>query len=169
MLSRDRHEDATRHAYAKQQEEFLRALVSNGPLPPGFDPDRAEILARALARKRGRAVARAWPALEHILGSSYECTFAAFARTRPLRAAHAVEDGLAFITWLGTQWLDDPACIARARLRYAVSGRTVGRQPSFVGFARARSGAITVAVRFGLGATTRLLRVPEPLRRRGVA
>ena len=86
-----------RERLAADQAALVRALVAGGPVPEGFDPDRVRATADALARKRAREVARAWPALAAALGGDFTARFLAFAAGRPPPAAGgALADGLAF-------------------------------------------------------------------------
>jgi hypothetical protein len=86
-----------RERLAADQAALVRALVAGGPVPEGFDPDRVRATADALARKRAREVARAWPALAAALGGEFTGRFLAFAAGRPPPATGgALADGLAF-------------------------------------------------------------------------
>lgn len=105
---------------------------------------RAKALARALVRKRGRAVARAWPALARCLGADFGAHFAAYAtRNPPPPECDTIADGLMFATSLrGAVELDDDARLellltcARYVLR---GGRISRRRIPFVGAFRARA------------------------------
>jgi hypothetical protein len=82
---------------AAGQAALVRALVGGGPVPAGFDPDRVGATAKALAGKRAREVARAWPVLAAELGEDFTGWFLADAAGRPLPArGGALADGLAF-------------------------------------------------------------------------
>jgi hypothetical protein len=82
---------------AAEQAALVRALVAGGPVPDGFDPGRVRATAAALAGKRAREVARAWPALAADLGEAFTDRFVAFAAGRPPPASGgALADGLAF-------------------------------------------------------------------------
>jgi hypothetical protein len=86
-----------RERLAAEQVAPVRALVDGGPVPGGFDPDRVRATSAALARKRGREVARAWPVLAAELGEDFGGRFLAFAADRPPPArGGALADGLAF-------------------------------------------------------------------------
>jgi hypothetical protein len=86
-----------RERLAAVQAALVRALVGGGPLPGGFDPDRVRATAAALARKRAREVARAWPVLAAELGQAFTGEFLADAARRPPPArGGALADGLAF-------------------------------------------------------------------------
>jgi len=91
----DNRED--RERLAAEQAALVRALVDGGPVPAGFDRDRVRATAAALARKRAREVARAWPALAAELGDDFTARFLADAARRPPPArGGALADGLAF-------------------------------------------------------------------------
>lgn len=79
--------DAARERLARAQAGLLAALVAGGPVPPGFDPERVRIQARALRAKRADIVAKVAPELPAILGEAeYRRLFAAYALQHPLRA-----------------------------------------------------------------------------------
>ena len=68
----------------------------------------------ALADKRARAVAKAWPALARGLGAEYGERFAGYARVTPPPDGGAVADGLAFSQVLARErHLPDDARIER--------------------------------------------------------
>jgi hypothetical protein len=86
-----------RDRLAAEQAALVRALVDGGPVPGGFDPDRVRATSAALARKRAREVARAWPVLAAELGQAFPGRFLAYAAGRPPPArGGALADGLAF-------------------------------------------------------------------------
>jgi hypothetical protein len=86
-----------RERLAAEQAALVRALVGGGPVPSGFDPDRVRATSAALARKRAREVARAWPALAAELGRDFTAAFLAHAAgTPPPAGGGALADGLAF-------------------------------------------------------------------------
>jgi hypothetical protein len=86
-----------RERLAAEQAALVRALVDGGPVPAGFDQERVRATAAALARKRAREVARAWPALAAELGDDFTARFLADAARRPPPAkGGALADGLAF-------------------------------------------------------------------------
>jgi hypothetical protein len=74
-----------RERLAAEQAALVRALVGGGPVPGGFDPERVRATSAALARKRAREVARAWPVLAAELGDDFTGRFLAFAAGRPRR------------------------------------------------------------------------------------
>ena len=87
----------SRERLAAEQAALVRALVGGGPVPGGFDPERVRATSTALARKRAREVARAWPVLAAELGQAFTGRFLAYAAGRPppVRGG-ALADGLAF-------------------------------------------------------------------------
>ncbi|HEV2920691.1 MAG TPA: hypothetical protein VG673_15840 [Actinomycetota bacterium] len=93
-----------RERLAAGQAALVRALVGGGPVPGGFDPGRVRATSTALARKRAREVARAWPVLAAELGEEFTGRFLAFAAGRPPPArGGALADGLAFARTLAGQ------------------------------------------------------------------
>jgi hypothetical protein len=144
-----------REAYAARQAQLLDALLRDVEPPPGFDAAQAGAAGSSLRRKRGRAVAQAWPALALELGDAFGACFDAYARAIDAPASGApLEDGLAFarslrhVTPLG----DDARAellLARAALR---------RRGAFVGAAwlrRPRRRLLVVARLPGMGAAHR--------------
>ena len=86
-----------RERLAAEQAALVRALVGGGPVPGGFDPGRVRATSAALARKRAREVARAWPALAAELGQDFTAAFLAHAAgTPPSARGGALADALAF-------------------------------------------------------------------------
>ena len=131
---------------AAEQAALVRALVAGGPMPEGFDQDRVRATAAALARKRAREVARAWPALAAGQGDAFTDRFVAFAAGRPPPATGgALADGLAFARHLaGHGHLSGDArveaLLAAARLsprRVRLAATLAGRPPRLVVLARA--------------------------------
>jgi hypothetical protein len=87
-----------REAYAARQAQLLDALLRGGEPPPGFDAEQAGAAGRSLRRKRGRAVAQAWPALALQLGDTFGACFDTYARAVDAPPSGApLEDGLAFV------------------------------------------------------------------------
>ncbi len=129
-----------RRAYAERQEQLLRALVAGEGFPEGFAADKAAEASRSLRRKRGRIVAKAWPALVPELGERFDERFDAFARGAAAPASGGgVADGLAFVLTLeGAGRLGDDARVELlfARARFARGAGT----------ARARRGAFLGAI-----------------------
>jgi hypothetical protein len=111
-----------RERLADEQAALVRALVGGGPVPGGFDPGRVAATSAALARKRAREVARAWPVLAADLGEGFTARFVADAARRPPPVTGgALADGLAFARALARQGRLSPnarveAMLAAARL-----------------------------------------------------
>lgn len=110
-----------REAYAARQAQLLDALLHGDEPPAGFDAAQAGAAGSALRRKRGRAVARAWPALALALGDRYGERFDAFARAVDAPPSRdPLADGLAFAQCLERDELTDDArvelLLARAAL-----------------------------------------------------
>jgi hypothetical protein len=116
---------AQRERLAAEQAALVRALVAGDPVPGGFDPGRVAATSAALARKRGRDVARAWPALAGDLGEGFTGRFLAYAARRPPPArGGALADGLAFARELARQGHLSPNARVEAMLAAArLSGR----------------------------------------------
>jgi hypothetical protein len=86
-----------RAGYAARQAQLLDALLSGGESPAGFSAAQAGAAGRSLRRRRGRAVALAWPALALALGDAFGLRFDAFAREVAAPASgDPLQDGLAF-------------------------------------------------------------------------
>lgn len=114
-----------REAYAARQAQLLDSLLRGDDPPPGFVAAHAGAAGSALRRKRGRAVARAWPALAVSLGDGFDVRFDAFARAGGVDDSGApLRDGLAFAARLAADGValgDDvqvELLLARAALRH---------------------------------------------------
>jgi hypothetical protein len=124
-----------RTGYAARQAQLLDALLRGDDYPEGFVAAQADAAGRSLRRKRGRAVAGAWPALALGLGEGFGPRFDAFARAVDApQSGDPLADGLAFARSLGRELhLGDAArtelLLARAALR---------RRGVLVGVARLR-------------------------------
>ena len=137
-----------RERLAAEQAALVRALVGGGPVPGGFDPGRVRATAAALARKRAREVARAWPALAAELGGEFTARFLADAARRPPPArGGALADGLAFADALARRGRLPPGArverlLAAARLspRRARLATTVEISASRMDSSTSRSG-----------------------------
>ena len=93
--------DDARSSLGAAQAELIRALAARSASPGGFDAARFQVAAQALASKRSRAAARAWPRLAGALGEEWRERFRAFARTCPLpREGGPLADGYAFARFL---------------------------------------------------------------------
>ena len=96
-----------REAYGARQAQLLDALLRGDEPPAGFDAAQAAAAGSSLRRKRGHAVAQAWPALAVALGDAFATRFDAFARTVDAPPSGSpLEDGLAF-----ARTLDDLAAL----------------------------------------------------------
>jgi len=86
---------------ARRQAELVRALLAGGPVPPGFDPDRVRIEARALHAKRRSVAERVRPDLADTLGDRFAPLFDEWASTHPRRTGVSFRADLdEFATWL---------------------------------------------------------------------
>jgi hypothetical protein len=72
---------------AAAQRRLVEALVTGGPVPPGFDTVRVAAAARALLRKRAGEVARTWPRLASSYGTEWRAVFTEWAANRPTRGS----------------------------------------------------------------------------------
>ncbi|WP_069161373.1 hypothetical protein [Nocardia altamirensis] len=75
--------DRAAETLAERQAELVRALVSGGPTPSGFDTEAVAAAARALLHKRARDVARRYPQLAHACGDDFTPRFTTWAATVP--------------------------------------------------------------------------------------
>ena len=83
------------------QAELVRALLRGGERPAGFDADRLDTASAALAHKRRRAAAAAWPALARERGARFAELFAAYRAAVPLpRRGGPSTDAYFFARWL---------------------------------------------------------------------
>ncbi|OLF15551.1 hypothetical protein [Actinophytocola xanthii] len=86
---------------AARQAELVRALLADGPVPAGFDPDRVRAEAAALLAKRRGVAARLRPDLAATLGDRFRPLFDTWARENPRRAGESFRADLdAFARWL---------------------------------------------------------------------
>jgi hypothetical protein len=104
--------DAARRRLAAAQAALLGALVADGPVPEGFDPERLRVQSRALIAKRASVVAGIAPELPRVLGERYRPAFAAYARGRPLTGGYR-PDALRFVAHL----LDSDPSLSRTTRR----------------------------------------------------
>ncbi|WP_320783610.1 DUF692 domain-containing protein [Streptomyces sp. CRN 30] len=88
-----------RQRLALGQAALLSALVAGAPAPAGFDPERLDVQARALAGKRADVVAKVAPELPEILGGSYRPAFLGYAREHPMTGGYR-HDALDFAEYL---------------------------------------------------------------------
>lgn len=92
----------TRESLARRQDALLEGLLQSGTVA-GFDPQRTQMVRRALARKRCRESLASWPGLADRLPDP-EGRFLEWARQHPRqRGAGPLEDGFAFCHWLARQ------------------------------------------------------------------
>jgi hypothetical protein len=93
--------ELARERLGRLQAELVRALVAQGPTPPGFDEKRLRAAAHSLVSKRREALERAWPSLTESLRDSFVEKFTNYAEAEPLPAcAVPLADGRAFLRWL---------------------------------------------------------------------
>jgi hypothetical protein len=124
-----------RTGYGTRQAHLLDALLRGDAYPAGFVVAQADAAGRSLRRKRGRAVAGAWPALALDLGAAFDTRFDAFARREGApEAGDPLRDGLAFARWLqrSTRLGDD------ARVELLLARAALRRRGLFVRAARLR-------------------------------
>jgi hypothetical protein len=87
----------------QRQAALMAALAGAAPVPAGFDAARVRAAAAAIASKRARCVAQAWPSLRIALGARFGQAFAAYASVTPLAAnGGPLADGRGFVRFLGT-------------------------------------------------------------------
>lgn len=123
-----------RAAYAARQAQLLGSLLRGDDPPPGVVAAQAEAAGSSLRRKRGRAVARAWPALALSLGEAFDARFDAFAHDAGLDdSGEPRRDGLAFARWLaaGRARLGDGV-----RVEVLLARAALGRRGPWVAAAR---------------------------------
>jgi hypothetical protein len=141
---------------AATQLALARALLDEGPVPPGFDVERVKLLAGTLSHKRARSAAAAWPSLQRLLGAHFYSRFSDVVSPLPLAREHGpLFDGLRLAERLeAEQRLDAPtaAALASVRLRYRAVPNALEPRAG-VTFARARAmDGLALAVRLpGLG------------------
>ncbi|MGW6449246.1 hypothetical protein [Lentzea sp. NPDC055074] len=91
---------AARERLAAKQAELLNALLSNGPVPPGFGEQRLAVERRALLSKRRGIVRMLGPAVADELGDRFRPLFDAYAVEHPRRSgSRAREDAASFAQW----------------------------------------------------------------------
>src|SRR5262249_43998696 len=139
-------------ALADQQAALLAALASAGPVPDGFDALRVRAAADALAFKRARAVASAWPSLRAMLGDDFRATFAAYGAAAALPAhGGAIADGRRFARFIAQQMrLSDDARLQAlaidAQYRESDDGLVRRRIPALRAAWLSRRGCAVIAV-----------------------
>ena len=92
----------SRERLARRQAEFVTAMLAvDGRAPESFDPANWQVAATALATKRRRSAARAWPALVESLGDEFEQLWTGFAAAHDLPSSGGpLADGFLFAKWL---------------------------------------------------------------------
>lgn len=124
-----------RAGYAARQAQLLEALLRGDGYPEGFAAAQADAAGRSLRRKRGRAVAGAWPALALELGAAFDARFDAFARRADAPdPGDPLRDGLAFARRLER----DAPLGDDARAELLLARAAAGRRRPFVGAVRLR-------------------------------
>jgi hypothetical protein len=85
----------------EQQAALMAALAGHGPILAGWDAERVQAMAQALAHKRARSVCLAWPSLKDLLGDEFDARFKAYAAEQALpQHGGATADGRLFARWL---------------------------------------------------------------------
>jgi hypothetical protein len=78
--------------------------MGRGKPPAGFDALRLRAAAASLARKRARAVAKAWPGMSQALAQRFGELFAAYSQAATLPSEGGpIADGRAFARWLAAR------------------------------------------------------------------
>jgi hypothetical protein len=91
---------APRDRLAAAQADLLRALLADGPIPPGFDEKVLRVEAEALLAKRRRVVAQLLPEAAGELGDRYRPLFDEYAGTHPrLEGTRYRDDAAQFQEW----------------------------------------------------------------------
>jgi hypothetical protein len=141
---------------AATQAALARALLEDGPVPPGFDAARVKLLAGTLSHKRARSAGQAWPSLQRLLGAHFFPRFSEVVAPLPLAKEHGpLLDGMRLAAKLeAEQRLDSAtaAALASVRLRYTLGAQSLETRNG-VTFARASAtDGLALAVRLpGLG------------------
>jgi hypothetical protein len=90
-----------RDRLAKAQGDLLRALLADGPVPAGFDPDRLRVEAEALRAKRRRVVAMLQSEACAEIGDDFISLFDEYAQAHPREIdVRARDDAHRFVEWL---------------------------------------------------------------------
>ncbi|MFB9903329.1 hypothetical protein [Allokutzneria oryzae] len=94
-------ENEARRRVAAAQAELLRALVSDGTAPEGFDADRLALQSRSLLAKRTRVMAAVRPDLAEALGDRFRPLFHSYAKENPRPTGVGYRaDSESFTEWL---------------------------------------------------------------------
>lgn len=91
---------------ATQQAALVTALTARGEPPAGFDSVRLLAAAAALARKRARAAAPAWPGMALALGHRFGELFAVYAESvsLPPNGGPLAENSTEQVRGVSRQW-----------------------------------------------------------------
>jgi hypothetical protein len=141
---------------AATQLALAKALLEEGPVPPGFDAERVAVLRATLSHKRARSASQAWPSLQRLLGVHCHAQFTEAVAASPLAHDHGpLLDGMRLAEKVEKEGrLDAPtaAALASVRLRYRREGEVlVARTGVTLSRARASQG-LAIAVRLpGIG------------------
>ncbi|WP_433545196.1 DUF692 family multinuclear iron-containing protein [Streptomyces sp. CA-294286] len=152
--------EAARQRVALAQAALLSALLTDAPVPEGFDGPRLRVQSRALTAKRADIVAKVAPELPEILGSrpgsGFRPAFFAYARSRPMSAGYR-RDALDFAEHTLVHGSLDP--VARRALTHWWQDRVAARPPSrvtrFLRAASARVRPVRDPLHDGVGTTGR--------------
>lgn len=90
---------ASAQSLAARQLALVSALLTGAAPPPGMDPERVHVQARALLRKRARSVARHQPDVAARLGDGFWPAFERYA-AQSAPAAGSTADAKAFASYL---------------------------------------------------------------------
>ena len=94
----------SRGRLATQQATLVSSLLGRTAAPDKIDIVRFRAAAMALARKRARSVARAWPGVTRDLGRRFGGLFAAYAAEAQLpEVGGPLADGRRFVHWLAAR------------------------------------------------------------------
>ncbi|MEU4445824.1 hypothetical protein AB0K14_31170 [Actinosynnema sp. NPDC050801] len=89
-----------RERLAAAQAELLRALLADGAVPEGFDPERVRVEKRALLSKRRGIVEMLRPDVAVELGERFRPLFDAYAGAHPKEVGTRFrEDAARFAEW----------------------------------------------------------------------
>ncbi|MFJ6676443.1 hypothetical protein ACIQMJ_35525 [Actinosynnema sp. NPDC091369] len=89
-----------RERLAAAQADLLRALLADGDVPDGFDPERVRVEKRALLAKRRGIVAALRPDVAAELGERFRPLFDAYAAAHPKEVGTRFrEDAARFAEW----------------------------------------------------------------------
>jgi len=94
---------------AELQAALIVALTIGAPSPVGFDNERIQAAATALADKRQRGIVRTWPSLAEDIGPQFCDCVRSYTQAHPLPSrGGSLADGRTLIRWLGkSQRLSD--------------------------------------------------------------